>query len=81
MTRVGREELERALRVFILDELLDAPYDGDDPLADEVVDSLGYEQLAEHVEEVYGIRLDDEDMTRENFQSLAALASLVEAKR
>ena len=80
MSRNGRDQIERRLRLFILEELLEAPYDGVDPLADDVVDSLGYEQLAEYLEEAFGIRLEDDDMVRENFESLAALASLVEAK-
>jgi acyl carrier protein len=77
----GLEEIEGMLRLFIVEELLDDPYSGDDPLADKAVDSLGHEQLAEFVEESYGIRLDDEDMVKENFESLSALATLVEAKR
>lgn len=45
-----------------------------------MVDSLGQEQLAEHIHELYGVELTDEDMARENFTSLPALAGLVESK-
>lgn len=81
MTRGKPDEIERHLRDFILEELLEDPYQGHDPLADRVIDSLGQEQLAEYLEEAYGIRLDDEDMVIENFDSLPALVKLVLEKR
>jgi acyl carrier protein len=76
----GPREIERRLMTFIVEELLEEPYDGPDPLADEAVDSLGQEQLAEYVDEVYGVELTDDDMVRENFESVAALAALVRSK-
>lgn len=80
MSTAARDEIRDRLREFILDELLIGPYSGGDPLADEVVDSLGQEQLAEFVEEAYGIELKDDDMVNENFESVPALAALVHAK-
>lgn len=69
------------LRDFIVEELVEVPYDGADPLADGVVDSLAIEQLVEYIHEAYEIELEDEEMVAENFESLASLATLVEAKR
>ena len=72
--------IEETLARFVFEELLELPYGGADPLADEMDDSLGQEQLAEYIEETYGVELADEDMIRQNFESLPALASLVASK-
>jgi acyl carrier protein len=74
-------EIELRLRDFIVAELVDAPYDGADPLADQIVDSLAIEQLVEYVLESYGVELEDEEMVKENFENLESLASLVARKR
>ena len=50
------------------------------PLAEGAVDSLGLEQLAEYVDEVYGVVIEDEEIVDENFESLTALAALVVSK-
>lgn len=73
-------EIERVLRGFIVEELLDGPYDGEDPLADGEVDSLGVEQLVEYVFEVWSVELEDEEIVEENFESVPALALLVDSK-
>ncbi len=80
MTHTRTEIADELLRVM-REELLDLPYGGDDPLADEMIDSLGREQLVEHVEESFGVQLADEDMVAENFESVAALAALVELRQ
>ena len=81
----GRQrEIEEQLRRYLIDELLDdffdRPYDGEDPLADGAIDSLGAEQLIEHLDEVYGVALADDDVVPENFESLPALAALVASR-
>ncbi len=80
MTAPDRGEIEAALRRFISEELLEAPYGGDDPLAAGEVDSLGIEQLVEYVFELWGAELDDEEIVEENFESVPALATLVQSK-
>jgi acyl carrier protein len=75
-----RAEIELALKRFIAAELLETPFDGDDPLAAGEVDSLGVEQLVEYVFEVWSVELNDEEIVEENFESVAALATLVESK-
>ncbi|HET8862735.1 MAG TPA: acyl carrier protein [Solirubrobacterales bacterium] len=67
------------LREFIVAELLDEPFHGQDPLAEGAVDSLGIEQLVEYIEEAFGIELDDDEFTYDNFESLDALASLIDS--
>lgn len=76
-----RRSVERRLRAFIVDELLEEPYDGEDPLADRAVDSLAVEQLVEYIAEAYEVELADDEMIEENFESLATLAALVQRKR
>jgi len=71
----------RQIRRFITTALLDEPFDGDDPLAEEILDSLAVEQLVAHLEDSYGITFDDEDVTPENFADIATLAGLVDEKR
>jgi acyl carrier protein len=80
MTRTRTEIADELLRVM-REELLDLPYGGDDPLADQMIDSLGHELLIEHIEESFGVQLADEDMVAENFESIAALAALVESRQ
>jgi acyl carrier protein len=80
-TNGERGEIERRLRDFIVAELVEVPYDGADPLADRVVDSLAIEQLVEYIHESYDIELEDEEMIEENFESLASLSALVDGKR
>ena len=81
MSPQPRAEVEAALERFIVEELVEDPHDGIDPLATDAVDSLGLEQLCEFVEEEFGVTLGDEEMIAENFESIPALATFVEAKR
>jgi acyl carrier protein len=76
-----REEIERLLERFIVDELLEERYDGRDPLAAEAVDSLGLEQLVGYIEEELGVGLADEEVVRENFAAIPALAAFIASKQ
>jgi acyl carrier protein len=80
VTAPERSAIEATLRRFIVEELLESPPSGEDPLAAGEVDSLGIEQLVEYVFELWGAELDDEEIVEENFESVAALATLVESK-
>ena len=77
---------EDRIRQFIVGELrysgaasdLTAEY----PLLEnEVVDSLGLFELVSHLEETYGVEIADDDLVPENFESIASIARLVDAKR
>ncbi|HEY8808990.1 MAG TPA: hypothetical protein VIM28_03110 [Solirubrobacterales bacterium] len=81
MTIPPRSELERKLERFIVDELLDGLADGRDPLTANAVDSLGMEQLAEYIDDEFGVKLADDEMTAENLGSIAAVAALIDSKR
>jgi acyl carrier protein len=75
-------QIEAKLQGFILGELLEEGfYDGGDPLAANAVDSLGVEQLVAYIEEEWGVPIGDEEMVAENFESIPALAALVDSKR
>jgi acyl carrier protein len=45
-----------------------------------IVDSLGIMKLLQFIEESFAIRIGDNDLRPENFASLAAIASFVDAK-
>ncbi|MGC1852023.1 MAG: acyl carrier protein [Solirubrobacterales bacterium] len=76
----GKGDTEGRLLAFIVEELLEEPFRGDDPLAVGAVDSLGIEQLLGYIEETFGVELDEEEIVYDNFESLAALAALVDSK-
>jgi acyl carrier protein len=72
---------EKQITRFIEGELLDGAVSGEDPLAAGALDSLAVETLIAFLSERYGISLGDDDVVAENFSSIAALATLVDAKR
>jgi acyl carrier protein len=51
--------------------------DDDDLLGAGIVDSLGFVELVETVEERYGIDVGDGEITEENFGSIDAIAAFV----
>ena len=77
-----RDRIEVELLAFIRRELTEEAHEGiEDPLAADAVDSLGIEQLVDWIEQRFGVRIADTEICVENFGSVAALASLVIAKR
>jgi acyl carrier protein len=78
---------ERELREIICDKFLggDAsfPVDADTRLLEEgICDSLGLVQIVAEIEgRVPALRIPDQDVTRENFGSIAAILDYVERKR
>jgi acyl carrier protein len=75
--------IQDSLRDFIVNDL---GWSGDrslltddyDLLEHDVVDSIGVFQLVSLVEERLGIEVPDEELVPENFQSIGALAGMVE---
>lgn len=76
---MAQESTEQTIKRFI-EEILDEP-GGEDPLSDRDVDSLALEQLIDLLEEEYQIFFEEQDVARENFRSVSALAELVERRR
>lgn len=76
----------QCVREFVV-ENLDWPGSPDDLAPDyllienEVVDSLGIFAIVTFLEDEFGIEIDDDDLVPEHFETLAAVAGLVEAKR
>lgn len=52
----------------------------DDQLLDGALDSTDVLRLVVHVEERYGVRIDDDELVPENFATVAALAELLRSK-
>ena len=53
----------------------------DELLLDGALDSTDVLRLVVHVEDRYGIRIDDDELVPENFASIRSLAALVSTKR
>ncbi|MEE9117739.1 MAG: acyl carrier protein [Calditrichia bacterium] len=53
----------------------------EDLLMQGIIDSLGIMKLTAFLEKTYGIKVADEDMVPENFQSLNSLNKFVELKK
>jgi acyl carrier protein len=74
------------IRLFVTERLapavgLDRPLDDEEDLIDSgVVDSLGIFQLIAFLEERFGIKIGDEEITPENFGTIAAIDRLVAAR-
>ena len=52
-----------------------------DLIENSVIDSMGVMELIEFLEAQYGVQLDMDDLTIENFATAQDIANLVEAKR
>jgi acyl carrier protein len=73
------------IRSFILDRLARAKgvtsFSDEESLTEKgVIDSLGTFQLVEFLERTFGIRISDDEITGENFDSIAAIETLVNEK-
>lgn len=73
-----------SIRAFILERFPRAQQTGltdqDSLLESGLVDSMGILEIVTHLEEEFQIVFADEEVVSENFESIAALARLVESK-
>ena len=73
------------IQTYLLEEL--APSHGrplaydDDLLALGLLDSVSIVRLMRYLESTFAIELEDDDLVPERFQSIAAIAALVEERR
>ncbi len=71
-----------ALTQFIKQEIMRNPnaklQENDDLLSAGILDSLAILQLVAYIEESFGIKVPDEDVVFENFQSIRALAQYLD---
>lgn len=72
------------IRAFIREKILfdnEAPLPDDQEIFPGIIDSLGILDLAEFIEKTYGVSIEDDELLVTNFQSLAAIAALLETKQ
>jgi acyl carrier protein len=72
--------VEKQIRQYIQDELLEGADLPVDPLAEGMLDSLAIEQLIGYVEDEFGVIFEDEELVAENFASIKTVVDLVEVK-
>ena len=78
-------QVAREMRAYIEENLLFLRPglelgDDDDLLGAGIVDSLGFVELVETVEQRYGIEVGDGEITEENFGSINAIAAFVDRR-
>lgn len=71
------------IRMLISDRLfpLDESFAADSDLYEEGLDSMALMQLILGLEQEFGVQVTPEDLDREHFKTLQAIAQLVETKR
>jgi acyl carrier protein len=74
------------VEAFIIEEItlgrgIPAIAEDDDLLAGGIIDSLGVSQLLAFLEERFGIRVADDELTPANFRTLAAIEAFVACKQ
>jgi acyl carrier protein len=79
-------ERTRELEAFIVDEIalgrgIRAIEPDQDLLAGGLIDSLGVTQLVAFLEDRYGIRVGDDELTPTNFCTLASIEGFVSSKQ
>ncbi len=80
--RFFRDDARRRIEAFVFERFpLAAASDGASLLTRGIVDSLGMVDIICFLEEAMNIDIDDEDLTPENFDSLANIAALVHSKK
>jgi len=78
-------QIEPAIRNFIASRLLYSnegfPYNDDTPLLREgIIDSLGVVELVEFVQGQFAVKVEQQEVRPDNFDSVAKLASFVRRK-
>jgi len=77
-------EIKNRVRQYIVDNFLYGDDNGlknEDSLLDKgVIDSTGIVELLSYVEDVYDLEVADEEISRDNFDSIDKLSSFIETK-
>jgi len=82
----GTESIINGIREFIIDNFLFGSENEmvgpeESFMENGIIDSTGILELIEHVEETYGITVDDEELIPENLDSLTNLSKFIISKR
>lgn len=80
------ENTAAAVKAFIRQEFMEgrpdqALEDDTDLLEREIIDSLGIFLLLGHIKEEFGIEIEPEDVTLDNFKDISAITTLIESRR
>ena len=76
-----RADLTQYIQSKLLSQDADVALQPDtDVLRQGIIDSLGVFQVVSFLEEKWGIRIDDAEITVDNFQSIDAMAQLASSK-
>jgi acyl carrier protein len=76
-----REDLTRYIQSKLLTEAAEVSLQADtDVLRQGIIDSMGVFQVVSFLEETYGIRIEDDEITVDNFQSIDAMVQFVSRK-
>ena len=83
---MSETDIKRELRAYIEENFLymhpDVELaDTDDFLAKGILDSLGFVELVEEVQNRYEVTVDDVEITEDNFGSIEAIAGFVTRRR
>jgi acyl carrier protein len=68
------------IRNYIDRYLLEEPFEGEDPIAEEALDSVAMEELIDFLEDEYDVLFSEEDLARTRFRSVPAVAALINDK-
>jgi acyl carrier protein len=82
--RGGIMDVRDAIRSYIRDEVMfgDGSIDDDTPLWGQgIIDSIGLMELVAFLEERFGIQIDDEELTAENFRTVRTIEGMVARRK
>jgi acyl carrier protein len=80
MPRVQEQIRQFILQNFLLTPATRAFGDADSLIEWGIVDSTGYLELIDHLEQTFGIQIADEEMTPDNLESLDRMAAFLAGK-
>jgi acyl carrier protein len=76
-------EIEQEVRSFLTEKFLfgrDETLNDEMPLLGNVIDSQGVIELIQFVQDRFGIAVDDEEVTADNFASVTSVVGFIERK-
>ena len=76
-----REEVRTFLATIIPPEQLEAQSDEDSFSERGLLDSVGFFALISHIEKTYGVAVDTDEITLENFDSVATIIRFITEKQ
>ena len=77
-------DIQQEIRTFLVDNFLFGREDGlgnDTPLLGNVIDSTGVLQLVVHLQDRFGITVEDDEVTTDNLGTVKNATAFIERKR